>query len=116
MNDEKRKHIDEFIKLVKEHPELPVIPMVSGEIVGSDEYAHWMGSFWKSDIREYAIDSYYGDGFVRYRDDYGAEEELVESIAEGKYKGTDEDYRRAKQEAEKLWMKAIILYIESPEE
>ena len=75
-----------------------------------------MGSFGKAAIKEFAVDNYYGDGCVLFRDDYGTEDKLVEGIAEGKYNGTEDGYKKAEQEAKTLWKKAIVFYIEMPEE
>lgn len=107
--------MNDLLQLIKDNPELPVIPMVDAEVVSGDEYGHWMASFGKCEVKEFAIDEWYGDGVVRYRDNPGAEEDLIEAIAECKYGGTDEDYEKAREEAEKLWTKAIIAYIELPE-
>lgn len=105
----------ELFKLIEENPDLPIIPMVDTEVVGGGEFGYWMAAFGKAEIKEFAIDEWYGDGIVRYRDDYGAEENLIEAIAECKYDGTDEDYEKAKKEAESLWKKAIIVCITTPD-
>ncbi len=107
--------LSDLVQLMKDNPDLPVIPMVDTEVVAGDEFGYWMASFGKCEVREFAIDDWYGDGIVRYRDEYGAEDGLIEAIAECKYDGTDEDYEKAKEEAEKLWTKAIIVKIELPE-
>lgn len=99
-----------LLQLVAENPELPIVPMVFYEVVGGD-CGDWIGKVIDVKIREYAIDEWEGDGSVRFRDDFGAEEILIESIAELKYDGTDEDYKKAKEEAAALWEKAIIVYI-----
>ena len=51
---------------------------------------------------------------MRFRDDSGAEESLIEGIAEVKYDGTEADYKKAKIEAEAIWTKAIIVNIDLP--
>lgn len=102
---------EKLLQLVKENPGLPVIPMVETEVVGGDEYVYWMGKFGNCEIREFAIDEWYGDGCIRYRDEYDAEELLIEGIAEVKYDGTEADYEKAKAEVEKLWTKAIVVRI-----
>lgn len=68
----------------------------------------------RSEIREFAIDEWYHDGAIVYRDDANAEETLIEAIAETKYNGTDEDYEKAKEEVAGLWTKAIVVYITNP--
>jgi hypothetical protein len=106
--------LNTLIQLITENPDLPVIPMVDTEVVCGDEYGYWMASFGDCTIREFAVDEWYGDGIIKYRDEPDAEDNLIEAIAEGKYDGTDEDYTKAKEEAEKLWTKAIIVKIELP--
>jgi hypothetical protein len=106
---------EKLLQLVKENPDLPIIPMVETEVVCGDEYGYWMGSFEDCQIREFAIDEWYGEGIVRYRDDFNAEGDLIEAVAEGKYEGTDEDYERAKMEVKDMWTKAIIVKIGLPE-
>lgn len=104
--------LEKFLKLIRENPDLPVVTMVSTECVSGDEYAYYMCKIKSCEINEYAIDEYYGDGCVRFRDDFGAEKLIIEGIAEQKYDGSDEAYEKAEKEAEKMWEKAIVLYIE----
>lgn len=101
----------ELLKLVEEHPDLPVIPMVDSDVVADDMYATWMGSFGRCYVGKYAIEEWRDEPRVLFDD----EEELIESIAEYKYNGTDEDYKRAEEEAKELWQDAIIVYIGTPE-
>lgn len=108
-------NLENLLKLVTENPDLPVIPMVDTEVVCGDECGYWMASFGKCEIREFAIDEWYGDGIVRYRDDFNADGDLIEAIAECKYNGSDEAYEKAKEDAKKLWTKAIIVKIDLPE-
>lgn len=101
--------VSEFLKLVQENPDLPIVPMVDGDICGGDA-GRWMAEVGLSALKEYAIDEWYGDGRVLFS---GDEDELIESIAEGKYEGTDEDYKRAEEEAKSMWTKAIIVNIDA---
>ena len=107
----------ELIQLIKENPDLPVVSMVSGNIVADDSYAYWLGSFARCDIDEYMIDDWYGDGCVRFKSD-DEEDTIIEGIAEYKYGDcTDDDnWKRAKEFLKTLWKKAIIVYIEAPNE
>ena len=115
VDDHFTEEMREFLLLVLENPELPVVPMVSSECVGGDDqFAYWLSKVGRSEIREFAIDEWYHDGAIVYRDDANAEEELIEAIAETKYDGSDEDYEKAKVEAAGLWTKAIVVYITNP--
>ena len=96
----------ELLRLVAEHPELPIVFFADGESVCGDEFAWYLCECVWVEILEYAIDEWGGDGKVVFKDD---EDELVESVAEYKYSGTDEDYERAKEFVAGLWKKAICV-------
>lgn len=109
------KNINKLLELVKQNPDLPIIPMVSYEICCGD-YNYWMASFSTCCVDEYIIDEWYGDGCVRFKSDE-EEDTIVEGIAEYKYGDcTDVDnWKRAEDYLKILWKKAIIVYIELPE-
>lgn len=113
ITENERENREELFRLMRENPDLPVLPMVNTEVVGGDDYGRWLGSFGKARIREYLVDEWYGDGIVRYRDE--DEEIVIEGIAEVKYDGSDAAYEKAKEEASRLWTKAIIVSIDLPE-
>ena len=46
--------VEELLKLMKDNPDLPIVPMVNFEVVG-DEFSYWMGSWGRSEVGEYYI-------------------------------------------------------------
>ena len=108
------KATQELIKLIKENPDLPIIPMVNYEVVG-DGYAYWAAEFSSPQVDEYIIDSWYGDGCIRFKSN-GDEDTIIEGIAEIKYGDCtkEENWEKADQELKSMWKKAIIVYIETP--
>ena len=52
----------ELLKLVQENPDLPVVPLVNGEICWDDS-CHWMGSFGTAAVEYIGVlgDRYYDD-------------------------------------------------------
>lgn len=56
----------ELIELVRQNPDLPVIPMVDGELCG-DDYGWYIGSFGTAKVGEYAL---YGDRWYDDREDF----------------------------------------------
>lgn len=104
------ENIEKLLQLIKENPDLPILPMVDGEVCGGDDYNYWMGAWGRCRIDEYLIDEWYGDGCVRFKSD-GDEDTIIEGIAEIKYDGTDEDYEKAEKEVASMWKKAIVVYI-----
>ncbi|WP_195475663.1 hypothetical protein [Enterococcus mundtii] len=69
-------NVQSLLGLIKENPELRIVPMVDSEIVADDGYSSWMGSFGKSEI-----DHVWNNGeriFFKSLDD----EELIEKEIE----------------------------------
>lgn len=48
------KNNNDLIKLIQENPDLPVVPMVDGEIPG-DDGGYWLGEWGKSRVDEYLL-------------------------------------------------------------
>lgn len=63
--------LEEFIQLVKENPNLPVIPMVDSDVVADIDYSWWLADFGSSWVGEYTFyeDRYYDDR-ESFKEDY----------------------------------------------
>ena len=104
--------IEELLKLIKENPDLPIVPMVDGEIC-EDDNQWYMGSWGFSELNEY----YVGRERVHFKDD---DEDSVLYDLEGCQYGYDRDgrdlYALSGEEWNKLyesipWVKCIVVYI-----
>lgn len=113
---EKKTNTEKLLQLIRENPDLPVVPMVNEEVVADDSHSWWLANFGMC-----SIDSYYSDDervWLKADD----EEDLLDMWA-------DEHYEELKDlsnaEAEKVvnsrgkewfenlpWVKAIMVYIE----
>lgn len=60
------ENVENLLKLIKENPELPVVPMVDCDVVGED-CGRWMGAIGKAYVSEYAL---YNDRYYDDRDDF----------------------------------------------
>ena len=103
----------EIIKLIEENPDLPVVPMVDGEVVCDDSYQYWLGKWGRCEVTEY----YLGQEKVHFRDD--DQEDVLMDMAECKYcrdpQGRD-IYDLTDEEWDALyksipWTKCIVVYI-----
>lgn len=108
ISEKERKNREELFRLMKENPDLPVIPMVDGEIPGND-CGYWLGAWGTAQLDEYLEAS---DRIVFKSDDD------VFDVLE-RFLPDDEFYRLpyAELECRKIydalpWKKAIIVYIE----
>ncbi|MEO1768285.1 hypothetical protein [Candidatus Enterococcus ferrettii] len=68
-----KENVTILINLIKENPELKILPMVDGEVVAGDDFCHWAGSFGKSEV-----DYIWNNGEKIYFKS-GDEEELIEN-------------------------------------
>lgn len=135
-------HIDEtnvekFIRIVKDNPSLPVVPMVDHEVVG-EEWGRWVGSFGDCYVGEYTI---YNDYYYTDRDSFKEkyydwnDEELCEQFdynpyitefstnrglyTEEQLKTNDENEKKMDEYLDRIadscFIKAIIVDINTPE-
>lgn len=71
-----KENVQSLLDLIKENPELKILPMIDAEIVADDTYGWWAGSFGKAEI-----DHIWNNGERIYFKS-GAEEDLIESEIE----------------------------------
>jgi len=57
--------------LMRENPELPIVPMVDSEVVASDDYDWWLGKWGRAEVTEY----YLGESGVHFK--YDDEEDVL---------------------------------------
>ena len=107
------KH-EELFKLIKENPELEIVPMVDSELCG-DDYSYYMGSWGTAELDEY----WCADERIYFRTN--DEEDLVQQLMDNNY---NDDWKgKSDEEMEKLaeeivngyeWVKCITIKIECP--
>ena len=107
------KETEQLLQLIKENPDLPVVPMVDYEVCGDYCCTWWMGSWGRSEVTEY----YLGEEKVHFRDD--DEEDVLNDLEGCKY-GHDPQgrniYDLSDEEWDALyksipWTKCIVVYI-----
>lgn len=106
MNEQEKKNREELFKLMQEHPELPVVPMVDSDIVADDGYAWWLGHWGRAEVDGYLIT----DESVLVRS-YDDEEDVLSKVLgwETYEKLTDEEAAQAYKDVE--WTEAIMVHI-----
>ena len=102
-------NIDKLIELIKENHELPVIPMVDGEIPG-DERGYWIADWGQSRIDEYLI----WNERVYFKSDADVFTVLERFLPREEYENLPDDESKCRPYYDKLpWIKAIVVNIES---
>jgi hypothetical protein len=104
-------NLQKLLDLVKENPDLPIVPMVYSEIVADDGYSYWTASFGECKVTKI----YYSDERVYFEDDT---EDLVSEYMDCNYDShlSDEELEKEAEQAvaEYDWKKVIVVYIELP--
>lgn len=105
-------NIKDLLRLIEEHPNFPVIPMVGQDIV-ADCTGEWVAHFGKAEVKKMCI---YGENVI-FREDKNAIKTVEALELEGLTEG-----RTREESIEKLtgyldeldWLEAIIVHIETP--
>lgn len=108
---------DKFLRLVQENPTLPIVPMVSYDVVDDDSYHWWLGSFVDCEITEYTcVEMYNEDRFVTRDDIDEIEEYFMNEFLDDNEELSDKEIERmAHEQAEALdWKKAIVIWVGTP--
>ena len=103
----------ELLKLVQENPDLPIVPMVDGELC-PEEFSYWIGSFGHSEVNEWVC---VNERFYTRDDQDVIEDELSDTLCDDYPDMSDEEFfKMIHEKVEALpWKKAIIVYIGLPE-
>lgn len=115
-----QNNITELLKLIEQNPELPIVPMVDGEL-GGDEWGYYMGKWGKAEVDEV----YHEDERIYFRstDDDELFDKQVDVIFDDEYPDkkslTKEEDEIVTKKAEKYvenlpWEKVITVKIELP--
>ena len=104
-------HLAQLLDLMKENPHLPVVPMVRSEIVCDDCFAYWMGSWGNACVDLYLVT----DNCILFKGEDDAYDALRHIMDPDKLDNmTLEEMYKAYDDLP--WKKAIIVYIDTPEE
>ncbi|BBN99183.1 hypothetical protein [Sporolactobacillus terrae] len=111
-----------LLKLVRDNPEMPVVPMVNYELV-ADDCSYWQGSFGKAELTEIYTDPDKEMGvYIKGWNDDELYEEIYEQLCFDRSE-EENDTLTAKQKEQQAktefdaipWKKVIAVYIELPD-
>lgn len=115
--EQQKENMVKLLELVKENPDLRILPMVEYEVCGGDDFACWAGAFGKAEIEDVWLDEtgerghFMSDDFddlVEYKKDNFSDEEVAGMT-------DDEIDALAVQKVDALpWEKVIVVRITTP--
>lgn len=103
---------EKLLSLIKENPDLPIVPMVDSEVV-ADDGGYWLGKWGHCEVTEY----YNGREYIHFRND--DDEDVLCDMVGCKYgcdKNGNDIYDLSEAEWDALyasieWAKCIVVYI-----
>lgn len=101
--------LSKLLEVMKQRPDLPVLPMVWGEIA-LEENMYWTASWGEAKITKYIIT----DGGVFFYDEEDMEECIYNTFSGADPDDLNDDERLAFYRS-LPWKEAIVVYIEMPE-
>ena len=107
ISEKERNHLEELFGLMRENPDLPLVPMVAGEIP-ADNYGFWLAEWGTASLEEYLI----SDERVIFKSDNDVFGTLESVLPEDVYEKLPEDESGCRKAYDELpWIKAIVVYI-----
>jgi len=107
----------DLLKILSENPDLPILCMVDGELVADERCARWAACVGSAEVKEYITmeEEWIFGQSVFFKDDA---DEMADMMCECEPEETYEQAHKAAEEkvANMGWIKAIVLYIDLPEE
>lgn len=99
------ENVQKLLELIKEHPDLPIVPMVDSEVVADDYCSYWMGHWGHCQVSEYLL----GEERIWFKD---ADPEDVISDVKGYEFWENLPDEKVDAEFDALgWIKCIAVYI-----
>lgn len=105
-----KKNTAELLRLVKENPDLPVVPMVDGGIAWDDS-GYFMAAFGAAEVDEYIIAK--ADDRIYFKSDDDVFDVLEHVLSDEEFDALPQSEEECRPYFDKLpWTKAIIVYID----
>ena len=113
MNTSQKQYRDDLLKFISENPELPIVPMVDGEIPGED-CGRWLGAWGHARVDGYLL--IHNKEKVAFKSDDDIFEVLECCLSDEELKKLPDATEECRLYYDALpWTKAIIVNIDLPE-
>lgn len=99
------ENVKRLLELIKENPDLPIVPLVDSDVVADDSCNSWLGEWGRAEVTEYVM----GRERIWFKDD---DPEDVLSNMKGYDFWENLPDEKVDSEFEALpWIKCIVVYI-----
>ena len=108
---EHNENIKTLLELIKENPELPIVPMVDAEIVG-DGYGRWSGAWGMARVDKYVVADIGWETRIIFESDGDVLEALEKYLTNDEFEKLPNNEAELQKVYDNLpWIKAIIVDI-----
>ena len=107
-----QENVKELLTLIKENPDLEIIPMVDSEIVCDDTHSTWEGNWGKARVDEYYVAN--ERIYFKYYEFEDVAQQIYDELTDEERKGLSDEQigKLADEKADALpWIKAIVVNI-----
>lgn len=113
MLERQQENIKQLLKLIKENPELEILPMIDSECVPCDDYAYWAGRWGAAEVDHYI---HFGERIFFKENDF---DKLVDEYMENEWEhypnSTDDELEDIAIDVVNnyAWVKAVVVKIDN---
>lgn len=116
ISETERNNRDNLFQLMRENPDLPVIPFVDGEVCSGDDFGSWMGSWGAARVDEFICPPQDYEPVI-FKSDNDVFDTLEKCLPEEKFDALPDAETECRPIYDALpWTKAIIVSIDMPED
>jgi hypothetical protein len=113
-----QKNVEKLMTLIKENPELPIVPMVSAELF-ADDYGWWLGGWGSAEIEYMANGADYkflNEEEIYFESQGKHEQEIIDHIFDEFPELNEHDVQeKYKDKSDEIkWKKVIVARITTP--
>lgn len=116
--ERQQSNIEKLVELVKEYPDLEIVPMVDYEVCASNDFSRWMGSWGTPKIDEFHVPDFDEERiYFKSMDEEKLGDKLFDHLELNNPHWSDEYLQEEtdKRLAEIKWEKVIVVNINIPD-
>jgi hypothetical protein len=116
--EKQQSNIETLLKLIKENPDLEIMPMVDYEVCASDDFSRWLGSWGTAKVDEYYVPDFDEERiYFKSMDEDELSDKIFDRLEENNPSWSDSylEEQTEKMLSEIQWEKIITVNINTPD-
>lgn len=116
--EKQQSNIEVLLELIKENPDLEILPMVDNEVCAGDEFSRWLGSWGTAKIDEFHVPKFDEERiYFKSSDEEKLGDKIFDHLEDNNPSWSDEHLveQTEKMLSEIKWEKVIVVNINTPD-